>query len=474
MAEYLIQGGTLTAIAGAIREKTGNSNPLSPSQMVDEIMSISSGGGLGGQSSVITFESTTEEILSKYPIVMMEDGVFVRISDATPTLDELIGGIVGSPLDGTEGRMICFPIVEQFELENSNQLFAVEVDESLTDATAVISHDGEIVLGSFGKESAAIMSEMLGQDTPPGIWVSIAWMGFNSEKWEFALAYNAKEPEEEWILDGKTHIWIELREGRTSPVMGIGVNGTVTIDWGDGTAPDVLTGTNIFTTQWTPKHEYGKAGKYIITLTVEGQVGLAGSSQSSGGAYLLRNSSEDTDGRNYVYKFAIKKIEFGSGIYIGNYALGYNTHIREIYLPDSMTKINGNFSLSNVGVERFVFPDSVSSIGMGFFQSCDRLREVVLSQNITKISSSLFSHCRSLINVKIPPNVVSVASSSFAYCTGMKVYDFTALKAVPTLENVNAFGNNSGDFEIRVPAALAEEWKAATNWSEYADYIVGV
>ena len=38
----------------------------------------------------------------------------------------------------------------------------------------------------------------------------------------------------------------------------------------------------------------------------------------------------------------------------------------------------------------------------------------------------------------------------------------------------NAFNNISADCEIRVPAALADEWKAATNWSTYADHIVGV
>ena len=38
----------------------------------------------------------------------------------------------------------------------------------------------------------------------------------------------------------------------------------------------------------------------------------------------------------------------------------------------------------------------------------------------------------------------------------------------------NAFNDISADCEIRVPAALADEWKDATNWSTYADHIVGV
>ena len=56
----------------------------------------------------------------------------------------------------------------------------------------------------------------------------------------------------------------------------------------------------------------------------------------------------------------------------------------------------------------------------------------------------------------------------------MKYYDFTALTAIPTLSNTNAFTSIPADCEIRVPAALADKWKTATNWAAHAKYIVGV
>ena len=37
-----------------------------------------------------------------------------------------------------------------------------------------------------------------------------------------------------------------------------------------------------------------------------------------------------------------------------------------------------------------------------------------------------------------------------------------------------AFGSIAADCQIRVPAALVNAWKTATNWSTYADHIVGV
>lgn len=45
MAEYLIQGETLDAIADAIHAKSGAPTPMTPAEMVTEIASIPSGGG---------------------------------------------------------------------------------------------------------------------------------------------------------------------------------------------------------------------------------------------------------------------------------------------------------------------------------------------------------------------------------------------------------------------------------------------
>ena len=46
--------------------------------------------------------------------------------------------------------------------------------------------------------------------------------------------------------------------------------------------------------------------------------------------------------------------------------------------------------------------------------------------------------------------------------------------AVPTLASTGAFEKTSSSLVIKVPAALLDEWKAATNWATFADRIVGV
>ena len=78
------------------------------------------------------------------------------------------------------------------------------------------------------------------------------------------------------VTDGKTRIFIELDEYRREPVLGLGVNGSVDIDWGDGSAHTTLTGTDVSVYVSTPPHTYPSGGEYVITLTVTGTANFLG------------------------------------------------------------------------------------------------------------------------------------------------------------------------------------------------------
>ena len=74
--------------------------------------------------------------------------------------------------------------------------------------------------------------------------------------------------------DGTTRIYIHLEGGHTDVTFNIRVNGMVTVDWGDGTAYDTLTGTDLTIEQWTPVHNYAFPGDYTIKLAVNGEAQL--------------------------------------------------------------------------------------------------------------------------------------------------------------------------------------------------------
>lgn len=323
--------------------------------------------------------------------------------------------------------------------------------------------------------------------------------------------------------DGKTRIYIHLEEGRTSPMLGCCPNGTVTVDWGDGTTPDILTGTSTSIDDgliWTPTHNYADPGDYVIKLTVEGTVALLGEWRSNLKSAILRYSA-GADARNAVYQNTVRKVEIGSGIaIIGMYAFSYCSSLASISIPNSITRIEAasfmecanlssitipdgatydgsqcfescgslaSISFPNGGalvggslfsrcysVSSVAIPDGVTVIRSAAFNGCLSLPTVSIPTSVIDIKSNAFYGCRSLTSVGIPAGVTSILAQTFSGCSGVAFYDFSNHTAVPTLANTNAFTGIAADCEIRVPAALVDEWKAATNWATYADHIVGV
>lgn len=66
MAEYLVQGESITAVADAIREKGGTTAPLSfPAGMAEAVRNIQSGGDLSSVDVYIAdFTSSTDLIVT--------------------------------------------------------------------------------------------------------------------------------------------------------------------------------------------------------------------------------------------------------------------------------------------------------------------------------------------------------------------------------------------------------------------------
>ena len=320
--------------------------------------------------------------------------------------------------------------------------------------------------------------------------------------------------------DGKTRIYIRLEEGRTSPMLGVCPNGTVTVDWGDGTTTDTLTGTSTGTVKWTPNHAYAAPGEYVIKLTVDGTMGFYGVSSSSEGGAILRYSS-GVDNRNYSYRNSVQKIEIGNGVTsirssafyncysltsitipdgvtsIGNYAFNSCSSLTSITIPDGIASIGeyafyNCYSLASItipdGVTRIEYaafyncysltsitiPDGVTMIGESAFDDCYSLASITIPNGVTSIGNYAFENCYSLASITIPDGVTRIGASTFYKCYGVAFYDFTAYTTVPTLSNTNAFTGIASDCQIRVPASLVDAWSTATNWATYASKMVAV
>ena len=293
--------------------------------------------------------------------------------------------------------------------------------------------------------------------------------------------------------DGKTRIYITLGEGRTSPLLGCCPNGTVIVDWGDGTTPDTLTGTSISTIKYTPTHNYTSPGNYVISLTVNGTCGFLGSSTSNDHCYLLKYSTTK-DARNRYYQNAITKIEFGDGVT----SIGANTFnsccsLTSLTIPDGVTSIGANTFSSCYSLTSLTIPDGVTSIGASAFYYCDSLTSLTIPDGVTSIGEYTFQNCHSLTSITIPdgvtsigkyvsnscysltsltiPNgVTSIISNAFQSCYGMAEYHLKPTTP-PALSNINAFDGIPDDCIIYVPQGSLEAYQTATNWATYASHM---
>ena len=92
--------------------------------------------------------------------------------------------------------------------------------------------------------------------------------------------------------DGKTRLYIHLGQGRLAPYLGLAVNGTATVDWGDNSATSTVTGSNT-TTVINTQHTYATPGDYVISIAVSGNAALLGSN-SYGSQVLWKTARQGT------------------------------------------------------------------------------------------------------------------------------------------------------------------------------------
>lgn len=403
----------LTDIADAIREKKGTTGAINPQDFSSEIASIEGGGGGGG---AVTSASVSDVNFYDY--------------------------------DGT-------------------------------------------ILHSYTKEQFLALSAMPGLPTRDGL-ICQGWNWTIDDAKEYVTDYGMLNIGTMYITDdGDTRLYIRIAtEGRmTVPLYWSQTKASgVSIDWGDGSVIESFSSTGNMNTT----HTYANPGDYVIRLKVTRGTLEFGNGSSS---YCVMGYS----GFNgQVYCNMLQKVEIGYSVTrINNYTFNNCTSLASVSIPSSVTSIgitvfSGCRSLASISIPSSVpkidergmsgcsslasvcIPNSVTSIGNNAFNSCYSLASVSIPSSVTSIVASGFSSCYSLAVVSIPSSVTNISTSVFSGCYGMAIYDFTKHTSVPTLSNTNAFSSIPSDCVIKVPASLAEEWKAATNWSTYADKIVGV
>lgn len=352
----------------------------------------------------------------------------------------------------------------------------VVVEEPEEKAVNFYDYDGRRLF-SYTAEEAAALTEL---PTPPG------HEGLVFQEWNYTLD-EVKENSDAADIgalyttdDGATRIHIEIPyDGyeltfRFYPYS----NGTVELNWGDDSAaerpnniPDGI------------KHTYAKAGRYVISLMPDnGKKFALGSSQ--GGSVIIGsraiisevncgNGVDSLRGAFSALYSSIGSISLCNEIKtIGDSTFYYCEKLKFISFPHNVAI---PFScLSNSAISNVSHSPRVTTISSQAFNGCHNLRRVVVGCGVSEVETSLFAFDYSLLSIVFKGNISWIKSGAFQYCKALKQISFTKCKQIPTLASASALDGTSSDLEILVPVALAEEWKAATNWTKYANNIKGV
>lgn len=137
---------------------------------------------------------------------------------------------------------------------------------------------------------------------------------------------------------------------------------------------------------------------------------------------------------------------------IGSQAFSSNPKLAEVSIPASVTSL-GNAFINCTGITDFTFEDGTSfpTLPAGFFQGMTKLRNVKLPDDLTKISNSMFSGCSVLEHVEMPPTVTAIGDNAFINCT--KLQDFEIPESVKTI-GASAFQNCDSLVDMVIPKTV--------------------
>lgn len=304
---------------------------------------------------------------------------------------------------------------------------------SASDPVRFIDYDGTI-LYSYSASDFAELTAMPENPTHTGL-TSQGWNWSLTDAKAQVAALGTCDIGQLYITDdGKTRIYLKMPERRLSPYLVLCPKGTVTIDWGDGSATDTLSGTSLTVAQIV-QHTYPSSGAYVMTLTATSGTFAFRGTTSYASFFRLTESSSTL--KSKVYLNAVQKIELGDVAIIGDYAFNAFSSLTSLTIPRSVTSIGDRAFTGCDSLTSITLPSGVTSIGTYAFYDCYSLKSISIPKSVTSIKNSAFYSCYSLTSITIPDSVTSIEINAFQYC-----YSLTSLIIPSGVTSIGSYAFN--------------------------------
>lgn len=172
----------------------------------------------------------------------------------------------------------------------------------------------------------------------------------------------------------------------------------------------------------------------------------------------------------------LKSVNIPNATIIGDYAFqqaGYNTVAADRIVMDlkKVTTISQRGFTNCKFVKEIEFGSVLTSIGQYAFMSCS-VEKITVATNSLNIGYRAFMSAADLQEIIFTGHVSSISSQAFSNDSACLLYDFSSCTSVPTLDATNAFNGINANAKIVVPDSLYSTWIAASNWANFASYII--
>lgn len=256
----------------------------------------------------------------------------------------------------------------------------------------------------------------------------------------------------------------------------LGVRNTI-IDWGDGSPLYEQVAGPL----WHPMHVYSNHGDYVITI-YNGQIEYTGSTMTVGCIYGAGK---------------LRKLYIGANLFIvSGLSLTTDKSLEEVVISTQVLRTSENLFKGCTALKALVLPknhrtasivEGCTALGTLIFpynslpgdnvaNGCSRLDRVIISSisgNSVIAKESFAGTSISSFIVPTASRAVDIYPRAFADNPRLREIDCTAkTDSIVFLADVNAFENCPNLKYIIVPDNLVNEYRTATNWSNYADKII--
>ena len=213
----------------------------------------------------------------------------------------------------------------------------------------------------------------------------------------------------------------------------------------------------------------------------------------------LPNNLADTGTGTFAYCSSLKSINIPENITIINTSAFLEcSALESIIIPDKVETIGANAFQRCTNLKSVTIPDNVKTVGAYAFEKCTNLKSLTIGSGVANWRTTnsdyghTFENCTSLTDVTIAEGVREICTYMFDYCTSLTEITFpssiesiayfdykSSLVAVyckaatPPSFSGRFYSTTIDNLKIYVPTASVNAYKAAKDWKNYADKIVG-